>query len=66
MRDCPGYMHLNWLSIVRAPTKFNCKIVRAIGQLRVHCVKMQYEIAAQRGAVEKTLYYLAYVIIGKL
>ena len=38
----------------QAPLKLICRIVRAIGQLRVHCVKMQYEIAAQQVAVEKT------------
>ena len=41
MRDCPGYMHLNRHSIVRAPSELKCKIVRAIGQLRVHYVQMQ-------------------------
>ncbi len=41
MRDCPGYMHLNRHSIVRATSELKCKIVRAIGQLRVHYVKMQ-------------------------
>ena len=37
----------------RAPLKLICRIVRAIGQLRVHCVKKRFETAAQRGAVEK-------------
>ena len=41
MRDCPGYMHLNRHSIVRAPSELKCKIVRAIGQMRVHYVQMQ-------------------------
>ena len=41
MRDCPGYMPLNRHSIVRAPSELKCKIVRAIGQLLVHYVKMQ-------------------------
>ena len=46
MRDCPGYMHLNRHSIVRAPSELKCKIVRAIGQLRVHYVQMQKKNAA--------------------
>jgi hypothetical protein len=41
MRDCPGYMHLNRHSIVRAPSELKCKIVRAIGLVRVHYVQMQ-------------------------
>ena len=41
MRDCPGYMHLNRHSIVRAPSDLKCKIVSAIGQLLVHYVQMQ-------------------------
>ena len=38
--------------MVRAPIKLICKRVRAIGQMRVHCVNMQNEIAALRYALE--------------
>ena len=54
MRDCPGYMHLNRLSIVRAPTKFNCKKVRANGQLRVHYVKMHKKNEALLETIDNT------------
>jgi|LauGreDrversion2_2_1035103.scaffolds.fasta_scaffold58079_2 hypothetical protein len=52
MRDCPGYMPQNRHSIVLAPLKLICKIVRVIGQLRVHCVKMQKKIEALRNAID--------------
>ena len=54
IRDCPGEMPRNRHLMVRAPIKLICKRVRAIGQMRVHCVNMQIQIVALRYALENS------------